>query len=506
MKKNLPNIVFITCDHLRADMLGCAGNPVIQTPHIDELAQRGVRFSQAYSTTPMCIPARSMIMTGMEGHSLDLIEFKPGFQLPVKETLPQQLSQAGYQTKVVGKMHVYPERCHYGFESMLLCEEGRLLGKIYGENRGYDDYEQWVAEQGYPGMAFSHGISMNEYAVSLWNLPNHLHPTEWIGQQTCKEIKRRDWTRPLFIWASFTAPHPPLTPLMNDLFMYERDKMPKPAVGDWVENHSIYNELNLSRFGKRKTDKQIELAHRAYYAMVTQVDRQINRIIGTLLEEGMLENTWFILTSDHGDNLGDHHLWQKANFLKGACNIPFIITPPLRRENFEQTLGKEWIPGTVSDSVVGLQDILPTCLNIAQATVPEHVDGKCLLPLVKDSASSVRDIILGEYREHGRKDGYRSMMVTDGNWKYIWYEEDGEDLLFHIEEDPNELRNLSLEEPEIREEWRSKLVNLLSRRENDRAVEGKQLKAVYPGCKMSETEKAKRLSSYFTHKTPVGLH
>lgn len=506
MTNNQPNIVLITCDHLRADMLGCAGNPVIQTPHIDELAQRGVRFSQAYSTTPMCIPARSIIMTGMEGHSLGLTEFRPGFELPVKETLPQQLSQAGYQTKVVGKMHVYPERRHYGFESMLLCEEGRQFGKIYGENRGYDDYEQWLAEQGHPGMAFSHGMSMNEYAVSPWNLPNHLHPTEWIGQQTCKEIKRRDWTRPLFIWASFTAPHPPLTPLMNDLYIYEKDEIPKPVIGDWVENHSIYNQLNLSRFGERKTDKQIELAYRAYYAMVTQVDRQINRIIGTLLEEGMLDNTWFILTSDHGDNLGDHYLWQKANFLKGACNIPFIITPPLRRENFEDDLGSDWIPGMVNDSVVGLQDILPTCLNVAKTSIPEHVDGKSLLPIVKDTTGSVRDDILGEYREHGRKDGYRSFMLTDGKWKYIWYEEDGEELLFHIKEDPDEIHDLSLTEIAISDQFRSRLVERLSSRKNDPAEQGGQLNAVSPGYKLSSTEKAKKLSSYFIHKTPVGLH
>ncbi|MCF8563824.1 sulfatase-like hydrolase/transferase [Alicyclobacillus tolerans] len=326
-----PNIVLITCDHLRADLMGCAGHEIIQTPHIDLLAKRGVRFTQAYSTTPVCIPARASIMTGLHGHHLGVTELQPGFEIPVEETLPKQLSKVGYQTLVVGKMHTYPERCHYGFDNMILWEEGRRLGETYGEHHGYGDYEQWLAEQGYAGLAFAHGMTNNEYAMSPWHLPDHLHPTEWIGYQTCKEIKRRDWTRPLFIWSSFTAPHPPITPLLRDLYLYEQVKMPQPVVGDWAEKHPIFHQIQLAQHsGGHKTDLQIDLAFRAFYASVTQVDRQINRIIGTLREEGMLENTWFIFTSDHGDNLGDHHLWAKTNFLKGSCNIPMIVTPPIR--------------------------------------------------------------------------------------------------------------------------------------------------------------------------------
>ena len=493
-----PNIVLITCDHLRADHLGCAGHPTIQTPHIDQLARNGVRFEQAYSTTPICIPARATIMTALEGHNLGLTVFKSGFQLPTKETLPQLLRDEGYQTKVVGKMHTFPERCHYGFETMLLCEEGRRLGEYVGEHRGYDDYENWLTEQGYPGMAFGHGMSVNEYATTPWHLPDHTHPTEWVGTQTCKEIKRRDWTRPLFMWASFTAPHPPLTPLMRDLYMYEREEIPEPMIGDWVEEHPSFHTANIA-FGEGKTPKQITLARQAYYALVTQVDRQINRIIGTLREEGILENTWFIFTSDHGDCLGDHHLWQKANFLNGACNIPFIITPPLNSE-YDHLFNQEWIPGQVNQSVIGLQDILPTCLDIATGSIGEYRDGKSLLSLVKDPKLSVRENILGEFGNVGE----RSLMLTDGSWKYIWYEKDGYELLFDLKDDPNEMRNLAMKETYLRDKWRNELVQVLSYRENDPAVEGGQLIVSSPGYKMSPKERVKMLNTEWAYNHPYG--
>lgn len=502
MNNNQPNIVLITCDHLRDDFLGCAGHPIVQTPHIDQLARRGVRFSQACSTTPICIPARATIMTGMEGHTLGLTEFRPGFELPTEKTLPQQLRDAGYQTKVIGKMHTFPERRHYGFEQMLLCEEGRRLGTPYGENRGFDDYEQWLSEQGYPGLSHAHGLSINEYGVTAWHLPDHLHPTEWIGYQTCKEIKRRDWTRPQFIWASFTAPHPPLAPLMKDLYIYERDEIPKPYIGDWEENPPEYHQFNLMRYEDMNNDKKMDLAYRAFFALITQVDRQINRIVGTLKEEGLLENTWFILTSDHGDNLGDHNLWQKASFLKGSCNIPMIIAPPLNKEYQRNILGEDWIPGKESRAVVGLQDLLATCVDVAGAELPENIDGKSLVPLVRNENNTVRGTILGEF---GRVDR-RTLMVTDGLWKYIWFEEDGKELLFHIQEDPHELSNLIPTEPEELDRWRKKLISKLSKRLNDPAVVRGQLRQSSQSGPKTEEDRLKNFDYTFLHNSPIGLH
>ena len=493
-----PHLIFITCDHLRADFLGCGGNRAIQTPHIDFLAQRGVRFSQAYSTTPVCIPARQIMMTGLDGHSLGKTYYDEGFEIRNRETLPELLHRAGYQTRVVGKRHLYPERYHYGFENMLICEEGRPLGKPYGENHGYDDYEIWLAEQGYPGQAWTNGIANNEINVGLWHLPDQLHPTEWIGREACKAIKARDWTRPQFLWVSFTAPHPPFTPLLRDMYLYEGVALPRPALGDWLDNQPFAHQVNLAeQLGAEKSEHQIELAYRAYFAMMSQVDRWVNLIIGTLREEGLLESTWFVFSSDHGDNMGDHHLWAKRSLLQGSCHVPLIITPPVRGD-LDPVMGQDWIPGQVNHSVVGLQDIMPTILDLAGVASPPGIDGYSLRPLVHRPAGKVRDVILGEHGECRA----RSLMLTDGCWKYIWYEEDGTELLFQLEEDPNELHNLALKQPQMADEWRARLVAVLTGRQDDPAVAGGALASARPGRKLTGNEKARLLNDYNAR----GLH
>jgi arylsulfatase len=495
-----PNIVLISVDQMRADLMGCAKHPIIQTPHMDNMARQGVRFEQAYSTTPICIPARATIMTGLEGHSLGLTTYVEGFQIPTSQTLPQLLSNGGYETRVVGKMHVYPERCHYGFDSMLLCEEGRMFGAKSPEKRGYDDYELWLTEQGYSGQAFAHGIANNEYTVSPWHLPDHLHPTEWIADQSCKTIKRRDWSRPLFMWASFTAPHPPLTPLMRDLYMYDRDEMPKPVKGDWSSRHSLYHDRIVSSYGGDvRTEKQADMAYRGFYASITQVDRAINRIIGTLREAGILGNTWLIFTSDHGDSMGDHGIWFKGNFTRGACNIPLIVVPPASSKRLDSISGVSWLPGQTNRSPVGLQDLMPTCLDIAGLSVPEGLDGRSLLPLVREPEHlAVREVILGEFGLVGQ----RSFMLSDGQWKYIWFEEDGIELLFDVQSDPSETVNLSGSDETRLLHWREVLAQRLGARKSDPAVKEGQLTPSGQSRSLSVLEKA-RLAQYYN---PRGLH
>jgi arylsulfatase A-like enzyme len=378
---------------------------------------------------------------------------------------------------------------------MLLCEEGRMFGAKSPHKRGYDDYEHWLAEQGYPGQAFSHGIANNEYTVSPWHLPDHLHPTEWIADQSCRTIVRRDWTRPLFLWASFTAPHPPLTPLMRDLYMYDRDEMPEPAAGDWADRHSRYHERNVAGYGGDvRSRKQTDMAYRGFYASITQVDRAINRIIGTLREEGMLDNTWIVFTSDHGDNMGDHGLWFKANFTRGACNIPLLVVPPSAG-----LLGSDWIPGQTNASPVGLQDLLPTCLAIAGIPAPEGLDGRSLLPLVQQPVqSAVRDVILGEFGLPGE----RTLMVTDGQWKYIWFEEDGQELLFDLAGDPAETVDQAVRDKQRLGHWRGVLAGKLEAREADPAVREGRLTSSGRSGPLSAQEKA-RMAQYYN---PRGIH
>src|SRR5699024_5554516 len=211
-------------------------------------------------------------------------------------------------------------------------------------------------------------------------------------------------TRPLFLWTSFTAPHPPLVPLMRDLYIYERDEMPKPHIGDWAEKELDYHEVNRMHYGgKEVTDKQLDLAYRAFFALVTQVDRHINRMIGTLFEQNMLDNTWIVFSSDHGDSLGDHHIWQKSNFLRGSTNVPLIITPPFKSEEAKVCSHRK-----STRSLASLDDLLPTFLDIAGAPIPNQTTGKSLLDIVRDKKESIKPFQFGVCGPEGD----RTYMVT----------------------------------------------------------------------------------------------
>lgn len=498
MSVDKPNIVFITTDQMRDDSFGLGGNEMIQTTAMDHLARRGIRFTKAFSQQPVCIPARASILTGLEGYELGITDYVEGYQLPTTQTLPQVLNDAGYQTKLIGKMHQYPERCHYGFESMLLCEEGRMLEQGRDGMKRYDDYEIWLAEQGYAGQAFTHGMANNDHTVTTWHLPDHLHPTEWIGSEACKAIKTRDWTRPLFLWTSFTAPHPPLVPLAKDLAMIDEADIALPVIGEWVKEQPYFHDINQAQFrGNEKSEREIKLAKRAYDALIMQVDRQMNQIIGTLREEGMLENTWFIFTSDHGDNLGDHLLWGKRNFLRGSTQVPFVVTPPIRGD-IDEVMGEQWIPGLDSKYPVGLIDIFPTCLDIAGVDLPNNIAGESLLPHVLDQEATDQRYIFGEIGTSGG----RTIMVTDGKWKYIWYEQDGKELLFDIKNDPYELTNVANQEHEPLGMFRRHLIEVLAERKNDRALKDGRLNPVDP----SITLRMKDRNRLATDHNVRGLH
>ncbi|HBF37568.1 MAG TPA: hypothetical protein DDW50_09635 [Firmicutes bacterium] len=342
-------------------------------------------------------------------------------------------------------------------------------------------------------------MANNSITMRPWHLPDYLHPTEWIGREACKAIKRRDWTRPQFLWVSFTSPHPPFAPLLRDLYLYEGTVMPRPVQGDWENAYQplAHQRIAAEWSSDRQSPQRIDQAYRGYFALMTQVDRWINLIIGTVREAGLLENTWFILTADHGDCMGDHGLWAKRNFMKGACNVPLIITPPPRGD-LDQLMAPGWMPGRTNDTVVGLQDIMPTILDIAGVTIPQRIDGRSLLPLVKEGKGKVRDEFLGE---HG-KVGERLFMVTDGSWKYIWEESTGSELLFRIADDPDELHNLVSSQPENLSYWRERLIQLLGERKNDPAVAKGRLVPTQPGRKMTELEKARIINDFNAR----GLH
>ena len=161
-----PNVLLICVDHWPGSLLGCEDHPSILTPTLDQLAANGVRFTNAYSITPVCIPARRGLMTGTDPRAHGMRTFEQSTPMPPIPTMANTFADAGYQCFAVGKLHVYPQRDRIGFHDVILNEEGR---HHLGMNA--DDYELFLAENGYAGQEYAHGIPTTDYITRPWHLP-----------------------------------------------------------------------------------------------------------------------------------------------------------------------------------------------------------------------------------------------------------------------------------------------------------------------------------------------
>ncbi len=420
-QKNQPNVLLIMVDQWPGHLLGVAGHPVIETPTIDNLASLGMRYTNAYSECPICIPARRSVMTGTSprGHG-DRI-FQPTAAMPDMPTLAQTFRNAGYQAYGVGKLHVYPARDRIGFDDVLIAEEGRPhLGAV-------DDYDIYLSEQGYGGQQFMHGMSNNDYVWRPWHLPQETHITNWKAREMAKIIKRRDPSRPAFWHLSYTHPHPPLVPLAEYFERYARKDIPTAQQSEWsADDDALPYPLKGPRhYWPQLQGEQLADARRAFYAQCTHIDHSLRVVMGTLREEGVLDETIILLTSDHGDMLGDHGMYAKRAMLEGSNNIPMILV---------DTADGQRVPtAQTDDRLVGLADVMPTLLDLAGIDVPQTVEGLSMV------GSETREIFYGESLE-----GAKAMrMVRDNRYKLIWYPAGNHIQLFDLERDRAETQNMA---------------------------------------------------------------
>ena len=415
-----PNILLILADQWSGTALGAAGHPIVQTPTLDQMARNGVTFPRAYSESPICIPARRTLYTGATPRTHGDRVFRKTAPMPPIPTVAQTFRDAGYQAYAVGKLHVYPERDRIGYDDVILSEEGR-------PHLAIDDYAVFLADMGFVGQAFSHGLPNNSYSHRTWHLPDHCHVTNWAALQMCRTIKRRDPTRPSFWTLSFEAPHPPLAPLASYMEQYRQFDTLPPLQADWAgDPETMPHALRaLLAYYPRLSAAALAEVRRAYYAMCTHVDHQIRLVLGTLREEGELDNTAILFCSDHGEMLGDFGLFAKRTFYEGAARIPMIVMPPEGDTRAR--------PGTIDNRLVGLADVMPTLLELAGIDVPDTCEGLSMLGKTR------RDLFYGEVLENRGA----SRMICDGRHKLIWYPAGNHVHLFDLETDPTERENLA---------------------------------------------------------------
>jgi arylsulfatase len=459
-----PNILLITTDQQRGDCLGIEGHPVLQTPNMDFIGGTGTHFRRAYSESPTCIPARRTLMSGQAPAVHGMVGMIGGVKWDPAHTLAGELTGAGYQTEMVGKLHLHPHRKRYGFERLQLADSTR------GED---NDYLRWLdGEWPKDRWAMAHGVTPNGWIGRPSHLPETQTHAFWCVSQSIDFLERRDPEAPFFLNVSFIDPHPPFAPPQFFYDRYAGKDLPKPVIGDWAPKfetvtRGIDPELMLNRRARLDSDA-MHYCRAAYYGLINHVDSQLGRLFQYMRDRRLLDNTCILFTADHGEMLGDHHMFSKARAFEGSARVPFLVRPP-------RTMGMP--SGTRVDLPVGLQDVMPTLLDVAGLPVPSTVTGRSVLPLLSGDtgAGQWRDALHGE---HSKRyfDGESMHYLVDGQTKYVWYSQTGQELLFDLDADPQERHNL-LFEPDAETRvapWRRRLAQELRSRPEG-FVEGDQL-------------------------------
>lgn len=436
------NIVLITTDQQRFDTIGAYGFDFAKTPNLDTLANDCTMYSQAYSPNPACVPARHNIITGLpcRYHTFAKNYFENETQIPYDiPTFPHILSDQGYDTIAIGKMHFSPTRRSNGFNKLYLMEE-------IPRYRDDDEYAQYLEQQDLGNIQSLHGVRHLLYMYPQQSLiPEMHHGSKWVANKTIEAIRLNRGTRPFMLWSSFIEPHPPFdvpeefSHLYDDVDlpdMYESDT-PVGAIAE--ENKTIAQGM---------TQEQLRRAKQLYYCAVSYVDHQVGRIIKELKSAGLYDDTMIIFTSDHGEMLGDNGTFQKFLPYDASTHVPMMVKFPKNRK------------GTVpEDSFVDLNDLLPTILDVAGCPYPAeyHLPGESLLAPNPEKDRSLQYV---EYQMEEQ----RWVSLRTHEYKYNYYYGGGKEELFHLSEDAREQRNLladkNQEARSIADMLRKKLIEL----------------------------------------------
>lgn len=485
------NILFIMCDQLRADYLGCSGHPTIKTPHIDALAKRGVLFTNTFCQAPVCGPSRMCFYTGryMQSHGSTYNGVPLNIGIP---TLGDHLRELGVTTGLIGKTHMAADRA--GMKRLGIdpaSDDGILASQCGFEPWERDDglhpeggndpnlaYNVYLREQGYEGDNPWHdyansGLDKNGEIASGWRLRNaHLaarvearhSETAYMTTQAMTKIGDLGDT-PWCLHLSYIKPHwPYIAPApYHDMYgpedviaanLGEREKNdPHPVIAAFMAHEE---SRNLSDEDKRRH------VIPAYMGLISEIDDNIGRLMAFLKKQGRLDDTLIVLTSDHGDYLGDHWLGEKELFHEESVKIPLIVANP--------DSACDATRGSHLDALIEAIDLIPSFVEALGGTAKPHVlEGKSFLPLLEgDNGTEWRDEVYSEvdYAFRGARlalglkaDEARAYMVRTERWKYISYD-NFRPQLFDLSKDPNELIDLGTSK--LHDEIRKNLATTLN--------------------------------------------
>lgn len=472
------NILFIMFDQLRWDYLSCYGHPHLETPNMDRLAGMGVRFTRAYVQAPLCGPSRMSTYTGRYVHSHGASW--NGTPLKVGEvTMGDHLRDAGMACWLVGKTHMHADAegmrrlglepdsiigariAECGFD-VFEREDGMRAAGPDGRlvEPGGEAYDAYLGEHGYEGDNPWHdhansGVDDDGNVLSGWfmrnareaaNIEESDSETPYLTRRGIEFIDSAG-NDPWLCHLSYIKPHwPYIVPApYNDMFGAEHVVPPVRSQGEFDAAHPVLKAFMTSPVGQAFSRDEVRNAViPAYMGLIKQCDDQIGVLLEWLEKSGRMEETMIVLTSDHGDFLGDHWMGEKTFFHDASVKVPLIIYDPSKEADGTR--------GTVCDQLVEAIDLAPTFVEVAGGKAPGHIlEGRSLLPLLHGGDGWDRDAVICEYDFAATPISERlnlsvrnsvMFMVADKRWKLIHCEGGFRPILFDLEKDPDELTDL----------------------------------------------------------------
>jgi len=426
-----PNILFLMDDEHRADVLGYAGDDVVRTPTLDALAETGVVFENAYTSSPRCVPARQCLMSGQLPRTCGCESY--GEDLPPESmTFARRLAQYGYETTVAGKLHHTGTDKAQGWTNLLTGGGCNVTVKDDVPMEQYTrSHAKWTDEKevrragvGKPDVGWK--SALDEYRVQ--------GALNYIERQFLDPYyDRENRERPVALKVSLTQPHYPYL-TTEEKFSYYLNRV-DPYVNEAdaaFDEHSFLGKRRLmvgrDGFGVGRegdvSPREIRRATAAYYGMIETVDEYFGRVLDALEAAGEDLDEWIVVfTSDHGEMLGEHGVWEKGHFFEGSARVPLCVRWP---ERFD--------PGVV-EANVNLCDLFATLCDLADVPLPSghRLDSRTLVPLLEGETASWSDETVSAYED--------DCMIKRGDLKYVSVADD-RDVLFDLSADPGETRNL----------------------------------------------------------------
>jgi choline-sulfatase len=418
-----PNILFICSDQHQTAASGCYGHTEVQTPNIDRIAETGIRFNRAYCQSPVCVPARGSIITGQYPHTHGARILQD--PLPVDaRTIAHHFAEQGYQTGAIGKMHFVDEAQKHGFDYRL--EMGGFRKTLTDE-----EFRDMRQDQGGGG-----GTSGRPSKLSA-----HYFQDTYYADETVRYLReKRGPDKPFLLWSSYFMPHTPLVPMQKYFDLYNPESLALPkrssnALETGFQGHLIRAQ---QRNWYTQTDGELGHALAGYYGNISQMDACVGKVLDTLYELGLDQNTIIVYTSDHGEMAGAHRMWTKHNMYEQSVCVPLIVRLP---EDIDA--------GTAHDHLVEHIDIYPTLAELCNLPEPENIQGHSFAPLLQNESYEPREYAYSEYdfchgvfTQDNRYVGKPPiLMVRTDRWKLNHLSWERSEL-FDLKNDPNEFTNV----------------------------------------------------------------